>query len=528
VRLIGREDKLHACNGDTRLLASPASSEGQKIRRVLITGLGYCLLLAPTVCPQGFGNLGKKKVVLHRKLPPVIQFTGTTFSTKVTSRDPKYADLTGKLKDLLETELLKDNDRLRADANSAELAIICTVNNFSVPPPQPFTRNEVIMEKGKQLEQPVQYNKITGSLEVSYQAKDPRAGRVLDADNITASYSEDFEAGTNQQAGKSLPTKVIDPFKRMAGKKTQDSSGPPNPTELREDLIHKAIHEIASRITATNEPVEIMLAQGKLDKANKTAEHGLWSRYLEELERMPAFPNAKDDAYRLYNIGVAYEALAYQTEDHKAAKNFLQEAAINYGKAVDAKREEKYFLEPQKRIETAMAYYRKIEGQQKAVEAANAPPAPTEPTSNEAAKSPGRGATKTPSGKAGSKSPTSKSPTDSKSVSSNGKVANSNGISAGNATGTSSAGPDKLPGAPTKPVASAPALTNDQIIKMAKAGVDEDSIIATIHDAQTVQFDLSPDGQIQLASSGVKAKILAAMRQRAKLGSRRTPGGGYD
>lgn len=459
---------------------------------------------------------------MHRKLPPVIQFTGTTFSISVTSHDPKYAELAGKLKDLLETELLKDNDKLRADANSTELAISCIVTNFSVPPPTQFTRNEVVMEKGKQLEQPVQYNKITGSLEVSYQAKDPRANRVLDADNVTASYSEDFEAGTNQQAGKSLGAKVADPFKRMAGKKTEDSSGPPNPTELREDLIHKAIHEIASRITATNEPVEIMLAQGKLDKANKTAEHGLWSRYLEELERMPPFPNAKDDAYRLYNIGVAYEALAYQTEDRKAAKGFLQEAAINYGKAVDAKREEKYFLEPQKRIETAMAYYRKIEGQQKAVAAANAPPPATEPASADADRS-GRGATKIPGTK-----PRSKNATDPRGASSTAKANNSNGTVAGNSAGTSNAGPGKPPGTPAKPAPSAPALTNDQIIKMAKAGVDEDSIIATIREAQTVQFDLSPDGQIQLTGGGVKAKILAAMRQRAKQGNRRSPGGGND
>jgi len=165
------------------------------------------------------------------------------------------------------------------------------------------------MQKGKQLEQPVKYDKITGNLELSYQARDPRTGRALDADNVSAKYSEDFESGTGQKADKSLPSKVIDPFKRVAGKKTEDSSGPPTDTELRENLIHQAIHEIAARITATNEPVEIMLAQGKLDKENKVAEQGLWSRYLEDLERMPPLPNAKDDAYRLYNIGVAYEAL---------------------------------------------------------------------------------------------------------------------------------------------------------------------------------------------------------------------------
>ncbi len=446
--------------------------------------------------------MGKKKIILKRKLPPAITFTGTTFTIKVTSRDARWADLAGKMKDLLETELLKNNDKLRSESNSPELVVNCVVTNFSTPDPQPFTRNEVIMQKGKQLEQPVQYKKITGNLEVSYQARDPKSGRALDADNVTASYSEDFEAGTNQQAGKSVGTKMADPFKRLAGKKTEDSSGPPTPTELRENLIHKAIHEISSRITPSTEQIEVMLAQGKFDKENKEAEHGLWSRYLEEMERMTPLPNPKDDAYRLYNIGVAYEALAYQTEDRKAAKGFLQDAAINYGKAVDAKTDEKYFLEPQKRIETAMAYYRKLESQNKALSAANAPTTSEQPS--DASKPPA----KTPAKKTGT------------------KTGNGSGSGSGNASGngSSSGGGNGAGGGksatPAKP--SAPVLTNDQVIKMVKGGVDEDSVIATIHDAPNVQFDLSPDGQIQLTGGGVKPKILAAMRQRAKLPNRKS------
>ena len=70
-----------------------------------------------------------------------------------------------------------------------------------------------------------------------------------------------------------------------------------------------------------------------------------------------------EDAYRLYNVGVAYEALAYQAEDETTAMKFLDEAAINYGKAIDAKPAEKYFLEPQKRIETAIEHYKKLEDQ---------------------------------------------------------------------------------------------------------------------------------------------------------------------
>ncbi len=51
---------------------------------------------------------------------------------------------------------------------------------------------------------------------------------------------------------------------------------------------------------------------------------------------------------------------------------------------------------------------------------------------------------------------------------------------------------------------------------MFKSGVDEENIIATIRQAPLVQFDTSPDGQIQLAKNGVKGKILAAMRERVR------------
>jgi hypothetical protein len=49
---------------------------------------------------------------------------------------------------------------------------------------------------------------------------------------------------------------------------------------------------------------------------------------------------------------------------------------------------------------------------------------------------------------------------------------------------------------------------------MAKSGVDEDSIVAAIHDAPNVKFDLTPDGLIDLAQNGVKGKIVTAMRER--------------
>lgn len=57
-------------------------------------------------------------------------------------------------------------------------------------------------------------------------------------------------------------------------------------------------------------------------------------------------------------------------------------------------------------------------------------------------------------------------------------------------------------------------LNNDSIIKMVKAGLSDDLIIATIS-AQPAGFDVSTDGLIALKSSGVSDKLVAAMISKA-------------
>jgi curli biogenesis system outer membrane secretion channel CsgG len=58
-------------------------------------------------------------------------------------------------------------------------------------------------------------------------------------------------------------------------------------------------------------------------------------------------------------------------------------------------------------------------------------------------------------------------------------------------------------------------LTNEDVIKMAKAGLDDDVIISTIQ-ANANTFDLSPDGLIGLKKGGVNSKVLHAMQSLGK------------
>jgi len=485
-------------------LASPSAYKPAQRRVAVLRGAVAVLLFlqlgfAAVAHGQGFG-LTKKTIKLQRKMPAAVHLPGPGFDVQVNAHDAANADAARMLSDLLTTELQKYDKKLQVKPTGPDEVIRCTIMTFQIPPPVPYTRNEVVFQKGKSVEQPVQYYKVTGSVSVTYQAKDG-GSRVLDSDGVTAKYAQEFQAGTNEATGESLQAKVTNPFKRLAGKKTDENYGPPTPIELRQLLLSRAASQIASRLVNTDETLDVPLARGKMDEANNLAEKGLWQRDLETLEEMTPLSKPTDDAYRLYNIGVAYEALAYQSEDKSATEKFLEKAAINYGKAIDANPGEKQFAEPQTRIETAVEHYKRLQGgstMTAKADVASVPPDTAPPAKSSAPGKASTTATGTRSATATTKPAASKPPA---------------GASAATPAATPAA-PAAASKAPAKP--AAPALTNAQVIKMAKAGVDEDNIVATIHDATAVDFDLTPDGLVNLASNGVKGKIVIAMRERAK------------
>jgi hypothetical protein len=234
---------------------------------------------------------------------------------------------------------------------------------------------------------------------------------------------------------------------------------PPTPVELHDRLIQQAAQQIASHLVNTTEQVDVYLARGeRLDPAVKLMEDKLWSRALEDLETMQPFITPDEDAYRLYDLGVVNEAMGYAAEDVQKARKDLQEASIDYGKAIDAKPTEKYFMEPQNRIDTALAHYKAIGDQKAPVEAA-APSAPAR---------------------------------------------------------TASAAHPTTKAASAPAAASSGAMTNDQVVSMVAAGLDEANIVDTIQHAKSVNFDLSVQGQVDLSKNKVSGRIITAMKTRAR------------
>lgn len=431
---------------------------------------------------QGFG-VAKKTVFLKRRLPALVHLPGTGIDIRPDLHDQANADVAQALSQVLLATLQHNDTRLHEDKNSPDVLIPYSIITYETPPPTTSIRQETQYQNKHWVQVPVQYYKVTGELKISYRALDAHK-KPLDADTITYKYSQEFQAGTNQATGGSASLAKFDP--RNWRKKTDEDTGPPDPVKLRGKLLEGVVSQVAPRLVNTEELLEVMLSRGKaFDNANKLADKGQWTRYLETLETMTPLADKGDDAYRLYNIGVAYEALAYQAEDKVSIQKFLGEAGVKYGAAIDAKPSEKYFIEPQTRIETAVAHYKKLSEGANTIEATKIPSRPSGPVLDDPPTSKPENANANPT-----HSPTS------------------NGPASPKVSGPKNPKPPAL-----KP--SGPPLTNADIIKMAKGRVDEDSIIAAIDDASNIDFDLSVDGLITLSQAGVTKKTLTAMRARA-------------
>jgi hypothetical protein len=355
-----------------------------RVAAVLLTAMGMAAVGAATLRAQSFGGaFGRKRITLVRKLPPTGHIDGNSFAVNVTGAG---SDVTSDLESTITSMLVSNDGRLRSigDPKDRPDAVI-KVRVTAYQPPQVQVKTEQGLEFGKKGGplQNQQVQEMTAMLTLSFEAQDVRGNRGIAADTVTSKFDREYPvaaAATAKPTMSSILGAHIPKMPLTGG--VPGTGGPedhvPTPQELREDLIKDASLQIASRLVNTQENVDVFLARGGgLDDADTLMEQKLYTRALESLETMTPFPQPDADAYRLYDLGVVNEALGYQAEDVGKARKYLQDAAIEYGKAIDSKPTEKMFLEPQNRIDTALAHYKVLSDEaasQRAV-AASAPAA---------------------------------------------------------------------------------------------------------------------------------------------------------
>jgi hypothetical protein len=135
----------------------------------------------------------------------------------------------------------------------------------------------------------------------------------------------------------------------------------PNEDNARQALLEEISWKIAADLSPVKEPVRVMLAKnGPLKDGNKilnTADDAgqplPWDRAALMWSKLNGL-SSKDEAYRSYNLAVAYEAMAYQDTDMQYSEDLLNKAARSCEQAMQLKHDEKYFMEPCTRIQDAV------------------------------------------------------------------------------------------------------------------------------------------------------------------------------
>lgn len=349
-----------------------------RIAAVLLTATGMAAVGAATLSAQNFGGaFGHKRITLVRKLPPTGHIDGNSFAVTVTGAAP---DVDLDIQTTISSLLVSNDSRLRSvDAKEhPDAVILCHVTEYAQPPALVKTEQGVEFGKKGGPLQNQQVQEVTGQLAMTFEAQDVRGNRGIAADTVTSKFDREYPVAAPPSAKPTMSSILSAHLPKMPLTNATPGApgGPedhaPAPQELRDRLIKDVSFQVASRLVNTSEEVNVFLARGAgLDDADTLMEQKLYTRALESLETMTPFPQPDADAYRLYDLGVVNEALGYESEDVTKAGKYLQEAAIDYGKAIDAKPTEKMFLEPQNRIDTALAHYKVLGERVASQQAAN-------------------------------------------------------------------------------------------------------------------------------------------------------------
>jgi hypothetical protein len=246
----------------------------------------------------GFGTIRKNRIELQTRQPAVVRLADTSIAF-TGSAARQHGDVEEILLATLETELLSNEKTLVKKNTAAEANWVFKVRVTGFTANQPQQRTEA---SGKNA-----FVRWTGSLNVAYQVTD-HGGRVHDSGNISDTYDHEFPS---DHSGRTVPGTKIPVRVPLLGKKSTEVV-PHSVDDLKQILVHDVVRQIATKVGNTTATVEVQAAGGEehLNRAVEFMEKGLWSRALDELEKMPRFPKPEEEAYRQYDIGLVYEAIS--------------------------------------------------------------------------------------------------------------------------------------------------------------------------------------------------------------------------
>jgi hypothetical protein len=384
------------------------------------------------------------EITLTPVVPPALLLPGGSVEVQVRNSSTAPARVVDRVRDLLGQQLTDNDTRLTVAAGSGDFVIVATLTEWN--------------ESRRSSTKYVSERRQIGTRQVTDSKGRTRTEPVYEYGRNKPSVVINGNAGLRIEVRRRAggPPIADETARHTIQQEHLVEEGPPSRDEVEDRLLDNAVRKAAGRISPGREPIRVLLARSdEVDRMNDLAERRQWFEWLNALEALKPHRDRKRDSYRLHNIAVANEAIAYDASalEEQSARLALASRFVMQAGAQNP--DERYIADSQARIHTATTNYARLADLYAQAQAIP----PTTPTS-----------TRTPAPAA-----------------------------ARGATGGSSA-----------------AMTNKDVIDLRAAGLDDDNLIAAIDTASAVRFDLTPAGLKTLLGAKVSNRVIAAMRARGQ------------
>jgi hypothetical protein len=460
-----------------------AFSFPNKLKRVL--GL-WPLVAVFTICPEparpDFWSLKDHRpetVKLVRKLPPVAARNGSTvrFITELPGATVPQETAT-ILRDKIRTLLMDTRaGSIQLVDGPADTMIKCIITGY-----EPKIVNRGQRQVGMQHQQIVTW---IGNIEASVQVLDSQ-DKPIDAANIKHHLENDFLVAQSEEHVAAVTDKKSSWRDKLAGGvkvikggdkgdvaalagggkqmhdalAVEDKGGrPPTDLEWRNALIEGLAAKVANRIVPVDQEfVAVLPLDKEFAQIREMAKSDRWGDVQESTEKMGQLQGARE-SFRLYTLGLSYEAMAYREAGRPGeAAELLNKGSKYYDDARKLEPREREFLLAQIRVQDSLDHYLEIQHYLKKAPITAAPTRPAEkaqPTTQTA----------------------------------------QNGQQRADADRENTA-------------------NNAALIEMMRANMPEAVLVTFVQTAADPKFDVSANGLLQLARASVPAKVIEAVQKR--------------
>jgi hypothetical protein len=287
------------------------------------------------------------EITLSPVVPPALLLPAGSFDVEVKNLSTGPARLVSRLDDAITTQMSGNDPRLEAADDNGQMHVIATITAWT------HTRRH-------------------GTRFVS-EVRHAGTQTVADGDGNTRAEST-YDYGRNKPNVVDTGAATVRVEVRRGSELLADETahltyhsdrlvddGLPSVTEIENALIDRAAQKAAGLVTPARETVSVLLARSdEVDGLNHLAVNGWWGEWRTALQDRPPHRDPKRDAYRLHNLGVALEAMAYEAATDHDTLRLLQEAAGVVQQAMAARKDEKYFAESLTRISNSSAGYERL------------------------------------------------------------------------------------------------------------------------------------------------------------------------